>query len=1286
MVSTFLLPIVVAANLIANGDFTAPLSGTWHGGPYGGGPGKLEVAKDPDGTSFARLYKEKGPGATQILGLGGEIGEGAVRLKVSFRHRGGKGIFNLGYFGTEGGKPVAIKNQVGGNTGHSESLKATPEWTEYERIFRIPASARDPKTRPRAQFSTCGGTFEVTGVVYEAMPEEVKELPPPLSVKVVHRPKRVPYAPVEPVDRCDCELRDGLLYRDGKACFWVGNGCELGSSQSSPAGLWLAKLLGYQAMSIDPAGSLAPRLEGTNLTLTGTASLAGVTWARESMRLGFFTDFFGNGVYKWSPLRKIAEAHPDFKEVHYDHGHYLNTDAGHPLGRAMQREKRAAYFELVDKARAPGVVELCREPAPLPENRRAKEGFREWAKRKYGDLGTANRVWRRSFRSWDEVVPLHLLESDVSGYAARLAQVRAMRNDYPELCWDWIAYNQDDATAIVSNAFEDLRQDVPGLFRTIDIRGHTHQELGYASLDPERIAPLEDFHYIHFGNQAYAYNESPYSAATLFNQTWFSLFYHSFAKNVTDRPVINSEDIISRAQVPASNDEAMRANDIGALCGPGWRFRFETRAGEGLEGKWFARDLDDSRWDETSVPGCWDDDARYAGRAGAGWYRRRFVARAARLDWEDGSHRFYLYGADLAKSGRVWLNGHELGEVAPGGGKFRFEVSSLLNYGGENELVFRIEGDGYRSGVKGAVHVLANDRIGESRPFGEQNYRFMLWPYMMRGVSGCWVWSWHQDYLRPYFPGLVRRLETAAEVVLPAVRHRAGEVAFLYGYLNGRGLPCPREDDHVDTMTWFDALEFSGLTADAMGERTFVGKVTPERYPLVVVPHVRMVKDETWAHFRRYIEAGGKAIVTDDSFAITFSRYAPTDFAGFAAAHPDRIVVVRGRPTMEELMTRLGPQLPAPTVKVEELDAKTDGPREPALVQRVLAGNADRKVLYLANWGGMRHRLRVTLPAALGDWRLKLIEGPETDWTRAGRTLTLTLPSQDLVAFMLERPDAELPPLELEADPVTAARLARLVALNAERPDHAGPKALFTRLGEDRGQAMDKVLYPYLLDRLDAFGCAVESSDPAEWTAERLKGYALVVISETNTAQFFRDRKKMDAFGRLLADYVRGGGSLLVMAYTGCSPNLYALTLTGYGRFSPHFGVDLGEGAYDEAHAGFGDPSQVLTDVIAPGPLTEGVRRVQLGYVRPIVAAAKGEVRPVTVVGLPGRDAAVGAMSALELGKGRAFFCADVMAFQPYRIGEADNAALLENLVGWLLRRPVTGEMREEFRRGLFLE
>ena len=64
-----------------------------------------------------------------------------------------------------------------------------------------------------------------------------------------------------------------------------------------------------------------------------------------------------------------------------------------------------------------------------------------------------------------------------------------------------------------------------------------------------------------------------------------------------------------------------------------------------------------------------------------------------------------------------------------------------------------------------------------------------------------------------------------------------------------------------------------------------------------------------------------------------------------------------------------------------------------------------------------------------------------------------------------------------------------------------------------------------------------------------------------------------------------------------------------------------------------------------------------------------------------GADAA--AMMAVEHGKGRMFLSADAMAFQPFRIELADNAALLENIVGWLLNRPVTPEMRDAFRANL---
>ncbi len=43
------------------------------------------------------------------------------------------------------------------------------------------------------------------------------------------------------------------------------------------------------------------------------------------------------------------------------------------------------------------------------------------------------------------------------------------------------------------------------------------------------------------------------------------------------------------------------------------------------------------------------------------------------------------------------------------------------------------------------------------------------------------------------------------------------------------------------------------------------------------------------------------------------------------------------------------------------------------------------------------------------------------------------------------------------------------------------------------------------------------------------------------------------------------------------------------------------------------------------------------------------------------------AVAAQSFGKGRVVVSADPMAFQPYRILEADNASILLNTLGWLL-------------------
>ena len=60
-------------------------------------------------------------------------------------------------------------------------------------------------------------------------------------------------------------------------------------------------------------------------------------------------------------------------------------------------------------------------------------------------------------------------------------------------------------------------------------------------------------------------------------------------------------------------------------------------------------------------------------------------------------------------------------------------------------------------------------------------------------------------------------------------------------------------------------------------------------------------------------------------------------------------------------------------------------------------------------------------------------------------------------------------------------------------------------------------------------------------------------------------------------------------------------------------------------------------------------------------------------------------MVAKTYGKGKVYISSDVMAFQPFRIEHADNAPLLQNVMGWLLNRPVTQQDRDAFRRNLFL-
>jgi hypothetical protein len=519
-----------------------------------------------------------------------------------------------------------------------------------------------------------------------------------------------------------------------------------------------------------------------------------------------------------------------------------------------------------------------------------------------------------------------------------------------------------------------------------------------------------------------------------------------------------------------------------------------------------------------------------------------------------------------------------------------------------------------------------------------------------------------------YLPGIIAPLETASAIALEPIRSRRSPVAYLFSFLSERGLPFPGEGRHHITMKWYNALEFLGMRSDVVSEKTFVNEVNPSKYPLLVVPEARLVDDTTYAHFKKYLQEGGKAVITTNSLRVTFSRYAKTDIDSIS----ENVIRLPADLPMAELMEKLKPLLPPPNDD-QAFEVVSSEKRELPLIERLLTGSKDAKVLYLNNWGGFDHPLTVTLPTLFNSWNLKPLRG---EFKRDGLKLSVTVKSQDVAACLLTRGESEAWMVNTPTEANTRA-WKRIKELNSG-VDTEKPNVLWSG---------DRHLYPYLLERFAAYGFDnIEPCKVEEWTAETLKDAKIIVIAEGATRKLQKAFKRKD-FIPMLKKWVEEGGSLYVTAFSAGTINAYGNVLRSLaGAFNLH--GSWRSVAKDETHKGLGDPWQILSSDIAQGsPITEGVNSVQLFTLTPMKIGRDGNVIPVVRIPLSA-DAHKGdvAMGAIEYGKGRVFVSADAMFCQPLRIELADNAALLENIVGWLARKPVTQEMRDAFKnKGLFL-
>lgn len=110
-----------------------------------------------------------------------------------------------------------------------------------------------------------------------------------------------------------------------------------------------------------------------------------------------------------------------------------------------------------------------------------------------------------------------------------------------------------------------------------------------------------------------------------------------------------------------------------------WQFSIDS----GLINRtdWVRAEYSSLEWDQLEVPGNWDTENRYSTFVGTGFYRKEF---SIPTEWNSGPVRL-CFGA-VYQTAEVWLNGAYLGKHIGGYTPFEFEVSDLINRGGNNVL------------------------------------------------------------------------------------------------------------------------------------------------------------------------------------------------------------------------------------------------------------------------------------------------------------------------------------------------------------------------------------------------------------------------------------------------------------------------------------------------------------------------------------------------------------------------------------------------------------------------
>ena len=1015
------------------------------------------------GGKYSFHLSKKTPGGVQLISRTITLPADRLRsarlvLSGSYIATGKQASVQLRFYRQDkGGKPVAMMNGLGGYMKAGIRLKPSPKWSSFRQALRIPRDVLANDTLlMRLYFLAKGNDIYLDELRLELEPvaaravaaDKTTRLYGDFSNIVLHQPELTAeekswYGPF-PRLPFKIECRDGIVYRGGKPFFLFGTN-TLAGSQWSAASNWVPRVLKHDYVDIM---SSASRILTTRVGEKGKLHIEwrDASWTRsllaELARMGVAT-WHDVGTCKYRYVRALTryeERFPELKKVLRPGSHFYPFDHNNPFGRDLYATMWQAYYRYYPDAPALG-FEVFNELGYRPDFPATLEAFREASLRKYGSLATANRVWRTSFKTRADVLPPHLWDDSLAGFEQR-AYLKQQRERYWQMYADWLAFLR----VHFAKGFRQLKKRHDALTRnpfTLDSRYEQNANDGYTATDPELNAEVADVLAFHVtGWRFFNYGGRPAEPACVMESLTRPVQYLDYMRTAVKKTIISSECIFRYAVQPGTEEQTMVGNCLAKLHKT-WKFRTDP-ADVGVKEGWFREKHNDATWGDIEVPGLWEaKNPAYKDYDGVAWYRTTFVMPGwCKAGYADGSRRYLLVGRGLDDAGDIYVNGRKILSISGWNTKYVKDISEHLHYGAGNSIAVRVNDTRLGGGIRFAIALIRDDMLSRRKELNRAQLSALFWSHTVHGASGVTAWYW-LDPMQTWLPELRAAINSVAEVLLPRPRIR-GKVAVLFPLEAFRGFFTTRDPGAQDIMEYMGALTFHQVPTDVLSSRVFL-RMKNDRYPLVVAPYAKVVRDGSFAKLQSYLQSGGAAVLTYDSFSMSDRRYEPLPLPRLLGVAFGKDVTGKEQVSYKgatfpvstgdytkkqglrlvnrsaQILGRYGDGSPAIVARdvgkgrvyfvaaeigfraihrllgdimkergiTSPVEVASSNKAEFPYVEAQVIGGRERFLLYLVNWGGQPHPLtvRVHAPYAVsGAYVMRDVQ--DRAWPRQGRTVS----------------------------------------------------------------------------------------------------------------------------------------------------------------------------------------------------------------------------------------------------------------------------------------------------------